>query len=259
MKEMKTLTINGVAYTVADPDAAHIDDSKIGDGAWSSKNTVDKLCPSFTESGAAVACHPVEGYPLSVQTDGTAPKITRCGKNLLPYPYKETTLTRGGITFTDHGDGTITANGTATFDAWFAITDTYQSSAELGWCIESGCPAGGSADTYYIVNVVTGHRDVGSGYAFKYDNKHQRWQIVIKKGVTVNNLVFKPQIEVGRTITEYEPYYAEEFSVGEAIPAREGVNVLWADSGEITVTGKADPTAVIEKLTNAIIALGGNI
>ena len=33
--------------------------------AWSSKKTVDTLCPSFSVSGNPVTCHPVEGYPLS--------------------------------------------------------------------------------------------------------------------------------------------------------------------------------------------------
>ena len=42
------------------------DDSKTGNKTWSSKNTVDKLCPSFTESGAVAVCAPVEGYPLGV-------------------------------------------------------------------------------------------------------------------------------------------------------------------------------------------------
>jgi len=64
--EMKTLTVNGKTYIVADPDAAHFDNSKPGDGAWSGKNTVDRLCPAFSESGSVVSCHPVEGYPLSV-------------------------------------------------------------------------------------------------------------------------------------------------------------------------------------------------
>ena len=86
MKEMKTLTINGVTYTVADPDAAHIDDGAVSaDTAWSGAKVsaemdkrissgisaaelalVDKLCPGFVESGAVVCCQPVEGYPLGV-------------------------------------------------------------------------------------------------------------------------------------------------------------------------------------------------
>jgi len=36
MAEIKTLTVNGKTYTVADPDAAHIDDSAVGETAWSS-------------------------------------------------------------------------------------------------------------------------------------------------------------------------------------------------------------------------------
>lgn len=66
MKEMKTLTVNGETYTVADPDAAHIDDGKVSADVWSSKNTVDKLCPSFAKRGAVVTCEPVEGYSLEV-------------------------------------------------------------------------------------------------------------------------------------------------------------------------------------------------
>ena len=38
-----------------------------------------------------------------------------------------------------------------------------------------------------------------------------------------------------------------------------GENVLCTDTGGTEVSGRADPTAVIEKLTQAIIALGGNV
>jgi hypothetical protein len=38
-----------------------------------------------------------------------------------------------------------------------------------------------------------------------------------------------------------------------------GTNTLYSDTGDTDVSGKADPTSVIEKLTNAIIALGGNV
>ena len=33
---------------------------------WRFKDTIDKLAPSFTESGSVVSCNPVEGYPLSI-------------------------------------------------------------------------------------------------------------------------------------------------------------------------------------------------
>ena len=69
MKQMKTITVNGVTYEVSDPNAPVIDDQRVGSSIWSSKNTVDKLCPSFTESGTMVTCEPVETYPLEVVTE----------------------------------------------------------------------------------------------------------------------------------------------------------------------------------------------
>ena len=107
MKKMKTLTVNGETFAVCDPEAARIDDSVVGEQAWSGKQILDRLCPAFTESGTIVACEPVEGYPLDVQTAEGATKILRTGKNLLPYPYCETTKTSNGVTFTDNGDGSI--------------------------------------------------------------------------------------------------------------------------------------------------------
>lgn len=45
-------------------------------------------------------------------------------KNLLRYPYWNTTKTESGITFTDNNDGTVTANGTATADAYFRFASS---------------------------------------------------------------------------------------------------------------------------------------
>lgn len=47
-------------------------------------------------------------------------------KNLIPYPYSETTRTAGGITFTDNGDGSITISGTSASSGniWFNGSDT---------------------------------------------------------------------------------------------------------------------------------------
>lgn len=43
------------------------------------------------------------------------------------------------------------------------------------------------------------------------------------------------------------------------IPAMRGTNCFYSDCGNTTIKGKADPTKIIEKLTNAILALGGNV
>ena len=254
-----------------EPGTALIDDSKVGDAAWSSKNTVDKLCPAFTESGSIVTCEPVEGYPLTVTVDAEATTINRCGKNLIEYPYPNTTKTVSGITFTDNGDGTITANGTATGEAAFILRNTSSKPGSIPFpatgCCFGGCPSGGSTSTYYLANDWTGKNDTGGCsvlYASNAISTHKNYwsshfKIVIKKGYTAENLVFKPYLKVGTATMDYEPYNGETFTPGDTIPALPGVNTIWADTGEVTVTGRADPTAIINKLTNAIVALGGNV
>lgn len=60
------MKIRGTAITTPVKPEAVVDDENICQKPWSSKNTVERLCPSFTESGAVVQCQPVEGYPLEV-------------------------------------------------------------------------------------------------------------------------------------------------------------------------------------------------
>ncbi len=114
--EMKKLVVNGVAYTVADPDAAHIDDAAVSEETcWSGRKTaaelrkteiatVDMLCPAFSQSGAQVSCRPVEGYPLGVVSH-IAPVQEGSGDpapdNIRPFRgYSAVKLYRNGEEFT---------------------------------------------------------------------------------------------------------------------------------------------------------------
>ena len=146
--------------------------------------------------------------------------VTVCGKNLIPYPYYETTITKNGITFTDNGDGTITANGTATATVYFYLensdwNDEFPLSA--GTYTLSGCPSGGTSTTYRISiggrTSETGSRivygqDNGKGLTVTLNEGRYNPIITISSGVRVSNLVFKPQLEFGSTATPYEPYQA---------------------------------------------------
>ena len=60
------MKIRGTTITTPIARSAVADDKSVSNKPWSSKNTVDKLCPTFTESGSVVVCEPVEGYPLEV-------------------------------------------------------------------------------------------------------------------------------------------------------------------------------------------------
>ena len=130
--------------------------------------------------------------------------LVNSAKNLISYPYINTTKTVNGITFTDNGDGTVTANGTATGEAVFKMSYFTVKNGVTYYL--SGCPKGGSKTTYYFW--FRGYDvDVGNGLkiAPTYDF-YNNFEIVIKQGAVLDNLIFKPQFEIGAAATEYEPY-----------------------------------------------------
>lgn len=147
-------------------------------------------------------------------------------KNLNVYPYVDTSKTSSGVTFTDLGDGTVKVNGTATENVAFNChTRTIGTLIPLfipnGRYIISGCPSGGSTDTYLITAYITKNAsayalasDYGNGREFivngddTYTDKVQlQIQILIKSGTTVNNLVFKPMLRLASDPdSTYQPY-----------------------------------------------------
>ena len=186
-------------------------------------------------------------------------KVLAMGKNILPFPYKDTTKTLNGITWTVNADGTITANGTASGDSVFQLTDTYIYNNGLH-CRISGCPTGGSADTYYLYSVMTGHKDVGSGTGVTItDSRYWKFRIYIKNGYTANNLVFKPQIELGTTATEYEPYKGAEYEQGEPIASISPNMTITTDTGGTTVSVEylRDIDLYIDSLITGVALSGG--
>lgn len=132
--------------------------------------------------------------------------VTGSTSNLIPYPYKETTKTENGITWTDNGDGTVTANGTATADAVFVLT-TF--SVPAGTYTVSGSPK----VTDCVVQLsatnnwaMTSRAGVSTTITYTAANKFTYCRCLINKGVTVNNAVFKPQLERGKIVHDYSPY-----------------------------------------------------
>lgn len=180
----------------------------------------------------------------SLRIYGRSTQKQYTGKNLFPYPYTETTLTRNGITFTDNGDGTITANGTATADTWFELCKqgAFANLEANVKRIVSGCPP--SDGSFYINSVQSGHKDTGSGIVFETIKPEElRFWIRILSGTICDNVVFKPMFELGTTATEYEPYvggkpspnpeYPQPIeSVGEKVVGKN----LWS-LGDITFNG----------------------
>ena len=141
--------------------------------------------------------------------DLTSVKVTRRGKNLLKYPYyyKSSTVKSHGITFTDKGDGTVIANGTATATVTYYLQfheDRFALDKGKQYFL-SGCPSGGSSSTYIIQGTdgTLYYTDFGDGNLFTANGNGCYFYIVVYEGTTLNNVVFKPQLELGTTATEY--------------------------------------------------------
>lgn len=172
----------------------------INDCAESSIISLDGYGES-TQNGTPTPDAPVE--IVSIEN----PVISIYRKNLIPYPYEETTKTINGITFTDNGDGTVTANGTATAAAYFLITSQNQGIETKGLTVTlSGCPVGGSISSYFMLLSYggNGYQEIGSGL-IRTPTEPVTIQLRVASGATVNNITFKPQLEVGSAATAYEP------------------------------------------------------
>ena len=139
-----------------------------------------------------------------------AVKIKVIGKNRITYPYHSSSITTNGITFSENGDGTVTVSGTASGKAVFYF-QSYNSTVRLvkgESYVLSGCPSGGSSSTYSIQGTdgKTYPTDVGQGKVFTASDNGYYFYITVYAGTTVNNLMFKPQLEKGTTATDYVPY-----------------------------------------------------
>lgn len=140
----------------------------------------------------------------STYVDPSTVTLTRSGKNLvhdIGYSYEGS-----GITWTVNDDGTVIADGTAATKCVCNFKVDGCTTSLVGQTVTlSGCPAGGAIETYAVMQRNYGRFDVGNGITFVVDNKnHSMWGIVINEGVTVNNLKFAPQLEVGSSVTDFE-------------------------------------------------------
>lgn len=128
-------------------------------------------------------------------------------KNLLNNIAKSTIT--NGITFTVNDDKTITVSGTATATTAFEIGSIAN---VTGNCILSGCPSGGTFETYALAvyspgGTLTNIVDYGNKKTGDFTNQLGTVKIRIAIGTTVDNLVFAPMLQYEDiTDSTYEPY-----------------------------------------------------
>lgn len=157
---------------------------------------------------------------------GKARQETTTGKQLIPYPFYESTKTINGVTFTDNGDGTVKANGTNSSEGGYAHINLIAGTSSVdvikslgaGSYVLNGCPNGGSAGSYCIMFTIntggswsTKAIDYGSGAAFELTDDEianiTEANVNIRVYGIANNLTFYPMIRLS-SISDgtWEPY-----------------------------------------------------
>ena len=123
------------------------------------------------------------------------------GKNVLIYPYYNSSSTRNGITYDVQADGSIICNGTAVATSKFTLMSDIELQNYVGYTISGGYETG-SASTFWIGLNQNGEGDKGEGFTITQSNadRHATDSIVVRiaSGYTCDNLVIKPQLEKGK-------------------------------------------------------------
>ena len=168
-----------------------------------------------TAEGKNIYIDDASAEPLiDIMLEGESHQVTRSGKNLLDNT--ATTKISNGITFTVNSDGTVLVDGTNDTSANSSLViNRYDLSP--GTYILNGCPSGGASNTYKLAIQETGSYsilgsiDIGNGSGeFTIDTTtNVQIAIFIQKGLTINNLLFKPMLREATIADDtYEQYGA---------------------------------------------------
>ena len=257
-----------------------IDDGKTSlDTTWSSQNIVSRLCPPFTTEGAIVTCQPVEGSTLNVLVQiepiqegagDPSPENVRQIKGWeavkLTHNEKEISIPLGQTVYggtLDVGSGVLTVDRVLkTFSRSENWLLDFDESKSLYWhsIILS--------DLEFADDLQVG-KSISSHFKCATNIENSFWFANLGK-----NLRFANRFG---TTEEWKDYLISENSSGhpvqvvyyiatpvtlqltpQEIRALSGVNTIYADAGDITVSGYSDPTTIIKNLADRIAALEHN-
>ena len=219
--------------------------------------------------------------------------VNVCGKNLLKYPYIQTTRTSYGVTFTDNGDGSITASGTHDggtglsyfgFSPWWAdpnggrlflpkgntVTFRVMGLPNTYHCMISVKKDKTSADA---ITAIYGVGESAANYTAEQDCYIACGIYGLKSSIGQDaNFTVYPQLELGDTATPYEPYHGAEYTitpdcnpytVPNDIRQQDGLNNISVSAGTLSVTGVRKNAAIkriwekLDELTTAMIVSNG--
>lgn len=217
---MAVARIEGLANFITETSSS-ITKIELEQGRITSKvSSVEQSIESITKiegtaEGKNIYIDDASAEPLiDIMLEGESQQATRTGKNSLDNT--ATTKISNGITFTVNSDKTVLADGTNDTSANSSLViNRYDLSP--GTYILNGCPSGGASNTYRLAIQETGSYsilgsiDIGNGSGeFTIDTTtNVQIAIFIQKGLTVNNLLFKPMLRKATIADDtYEQYGA---------------------------------------------------
>lgn len=154
---------------------------------------------------------PSPDYPQEIKSV-VNPTVKVCGKNLLPFPYSNTSKTQNGVTFDVQNDGTIHIYGTASAVAYFDF------STNIEW---------GSAS---FSNTNEKYKLVGNLF---YNASNKILSYVVREGTTCD-FILKPMVVLNtETDLTYEPYHEQTVTLPYTLNA-----IPVASNGNVTIDGQ---------------------
>lgn len=249
-------------YTVTNGERGEKGDTPVrGTDYWTPEDQnaiLDKLCPSFTESGAVVTCEPLEGYPLQVVSN-IAPKQSGTGDpspdNVRPIiGHDGVTISNGGKNFFDitvledsednfyspeTKELTITSRGVAIYHKGYASSFKLKEFAPYlvvgqTYVMSANC-TNATGNFIYLTKINT-VLQFGSPVTITQEmmDSPVRWYNSSVDSDKTPNVISNIQIELGNTATAYEPYRVTSV----AIPFGQTVygGTYDSQSGVLTIT-----------------------
>lgn len=179
---------------------------------------------SINENGLALT--PSTAKKIVVTINGMYALIVKNGnKNLLPYPYNETTTTKKGVVCTDNGDGTVTFSGTATELVVFNLLLHNQHNK---FETNKSYIVSGATDKVWL-QVYESHNGVwqsarastmsSAEFAFTEECDGYLVRAYIVAGTTVNDTIY-PMIRPSGTDDTYVPHESQTTYIPIAEPLR---------------------------------------
>jgi len=253
-------------------DAAHLNHMEAGIAQAAQQATVERLCPAFEESGAAVVCHPVAGSALGV-VSGIEAVQAGTGD---PSPENVRAISgHAGVVLTVNGADCSAAFGQTVYGGSYdwangILTVTHGVIVLTGGESFSTNKAG---HYYWLHDGDVGALDDGICSHLMY-SAEKSYNAQMEDSVAVRGTRLWTYAPRFATAAELKAYLAEQYAAGTpvtvvylltephdvqltgtVIAAAEGENVITSSTGGTSVSGCSDPAWVIGNLAARVAAL----